>query len=133
MAAAGSQTIRHDRGNPGNAQNKIRRIDIDWVASSGGAVQELNAFGFNGKLLYLVTNPGSPAPTTLYDIRLLDEHGTDVLQGLGANRHESNTVGTNIVFSGTDVHPPVCGPVTIEVTNAGNGGAGTITLYYEAA
>lgn len=131
MAAAGSQTIRHDNGNPINKQNLVRRIDIDWIADAAGAVTELAAFGINGKILALATNPGSPAPTANYDIRILNEHGIDVLQGLGANRHTTTTEMVSIVYTTTDVHPAVAGPCTLEVLNAGNLGAGSLTLYIE--
>lgn len=130
MAAAGSQTIRYDNGNPQNKQNRIRRIDIDWTCSSGGAVQELPAFGINGRICTLITNP-LDGPTDNYTVQILDEFGIDVLQGLGANRDTSNNEAVNIVYSSTDVHPAVCGPCTLKIASAGTSKSGTVTLFIE--
>src|SRR3990167_1003625 len=60
----------------------------------------------SGELLALETNPGSPAPTANYDITITDEDGLDVLHGVGANRHTTDTEKVAIVF-GTYFHPPV--------------------------
>ena len=62
---------------------------------------------FSGQILQVETDPGSPAPTASYDIVLTNAGSYDVIQGLGANRHTSNTETVNVVFSGTGTHPMV--------------------------
>ncbi len=130
MAAAGSQVIRYDNGNPINKQNRIRRIDIDWTSDASGDVNELQAFGINGRICTLITNPLA-GPTDNYDVQILDEFGIDVLQGLGADRDTTNSESVNIVYTGTDVHPAACGPCTLKVAAAGNAESGTVTLFIE--
>lgn len=86
-----------------------------------------------GRLLKLVTNPGSPAPTDNYDVVLNDQHGADVLQGVGANRHTSNTQEVAIVYSGTGTHPSVdeSDTLTLAVTgNSVNSAVTVIDVYY---
>lgn len=46
---------------------------------------------FEGRLIAIETNPGSPAPTDNYDITLVDSEGFDRLGGAGANRDTSTT------------------------------------------
>lgn len=47
------------------------------------------------------------APSEGFDIQLFDEHGIDVLQGLGMNCHTAATTSAPIVYAGTDLHPAV--------------------------
>lgn len=87
----------------------------------------------SGELLQIETNPGSPAPTSNYDITITDEEGLDVLQGVGANRHTTTTELANIVFSGTNVHPVVHRSDTLTLVIAGQSVSGAvivIKLYY---
>lgn len=46
---------------------------------------------FEGRLLAIITDPGSPAPTTLYDVKLNDASGFDRLGGAGVDRSTSVT------------------------------------------
>ena len=56
----------------------------------------------------LETNPGSTAPTANYDIWLGEANeATDMMQGVGNNRHTSNTEKVPIVYSGTETHPTI--------------------------
>lgn len=88
----------------------------------------------SGRLLALETNPGTTAPTALYDVTLEDGEGHDVLQGVGANRSASATEKAAIVFSGTSVPPPVAmvDTLTFKVANNAVNSAGIVAkLYYE--
>lgn len=88
----------------------------------------------SGRLLALETDPGSTAPTANYDITIEDQHGHDVLQGVGANRATATTEKVAVVFSGTSVHPPVAksDTLTFKVANNAVNGAGIVAkLYYE--
>jgi hypothetical protein len=89
---------------------------------------------FSGRLLALETDPGATAPTANYDLTITDANGLDVLQGVGANRHTSNTEMAAIVFSGTAIHPPVAmgDTLTLNVANnSQNGATFTVKLYFE--
>lgn len=88
----------------------------------------------SGKLLALETDPGATAPTANYDIVLNDASGHDVLQGVGANRHASNTEKVQIVYSGTVIHPPVSkyDTLTLAITgNSANSAVTVVKVYYE--
>ena len=90
--------------------------------------------GINGRLLRLVTDPGAVAPTTLYDITLVDPQAIDALHGVGADRHTSNIEDALIVWSGTAVHPIVMADETLTLTIANqsvNSATTLIIIYFE--
>lgn len=127
--AAGSMTVEYNRGIYGGPDNPIVRLDIDWTSdASGNCNDSTKKFGLNGIVEVLITDPdGTNAPTNLYDIVIKNEYGIDILQGLGANRSDTTNEAVNIVI-GTYFKPVVCGPCTLEVTNAGNTKSGHICL-----
>lgn len=88
---------------------------------------------FEGRLLDLVTNPGTPAPQASYDITLVDQHGHDRLEGVGANRSATATEMVPIVYSGTSLHTTVDEGDVLVLTFANNNVTGaelTVLLYY---
>lgn len=88
---------------------------------------------FEGRLLAIVTNPGAVAPQDNYDVTLVNQHGYDVLQGLGANRDTTNTEQVPILYLGTSTHPAVAYSDVLTLTIAGNNVNSAITqieLYY---
>lgn len=126
---AGTVSVTHEkRGNV-----RVVRCSCTGDASDGSIPQQtLPTFG--GRLLALETNPGSPAPTSNYDVAINDQHGHDVLQGVGANRHTSSTEKVAVVYSGTAIHPPVAQGDTLTLAVSGNSVASAVTeidLYYE--
>lgn len=93
------------------AYGHIRKLTASVVFnSSTGAFdptsQALPAL-IDGTLVELRTNPGSPAPTANYDISLVDADGLDRLQGVGQNRHTSNSEQAAIIFPSTSLNPHV--------------------------
>ena len=84
-----------------------------------------------GRLLQIATDPGSTAPQANYDIAITEGGGADVLLGVGANRHTSNSEvaviesnGAHGVYAGTDT-------LTIAITNNNVNSAGiSIKIYY---
>ncbi len=74
----------------------------------------------SGRLLALETNPGSPAPTTNYDIVLDDAEGHDVLEGVGGNLSATLTEKSAVVNSGTDVNPAVAKSDALTLKITGN-------------
>jgi len=90
--------------------------------------------GISGKIVRLVVNPGSPAPTDLYDLTLDDEDGFDVLQGLGANLLTATAEDKSVVLSGTEIHPHVTRSNTLTATltnNSTNSAVTVIKIYFE--
>lgn len=78
-------------------------------------------------------SPTTGAPTDNYDIRILDQHGLDVLQGVGANRDLMVSEEAAIVYSGTSLHPRVDLSDTLTLAIANNVVASAvivIDLYY---
>lgn len=100
---------------------------VTWTASAGGAAD--GTFDMDGEILRITTAPGAVAPTTLYDIALLEDAGTvDLAQTLLANR--SATVAETVVPLINTQRVSYAGTVTVAVTAAGSGGTGTIKVFY---
>lgn len=115
----------------------IRAIRFALVGdASDGTVPATALPAFAGELIALETDPGATAPTTLYDITLLDASGYDVLQGVGANRSATVTEKVAVVFTGTSVHPPIAGDDVLTLTIAGQSVNSAIingTLYFRGS
>lgn len=128
---AGTVTIAH------YAIGMVRRVEISWTADAAdGSVPATALPAFEGRLLALVTNPGSTAPTDNYDITLPAGIGDDRLQSVGANRHTTTTQSAPVVYSGSTVHPWVDGDETLTFTlanNAVNSATGVAVLFYTPA
>lgn len=115
----------------------IREILTSWVGDdTTGAVPTLSvSFGSDVELLELETNPGSTAPTTLYDITALDVAGFDRLQGVGADRSATVTENEVIIFSSTSIHPVLKAGASLTLTIANqavNDAIGTILIRVRA-
>jgi hypothetical protein len=124
-------TITFKQSNSG----RFRSITATCTASStDGSFPATNLPGFSGRLVALRTNPGATAPTASYDITLVDEDGLDRLQGVGADRHTSNSEHATIVYSGTSVNPLVTADDTLALTlanNSVNSAITVVTIVYE--
>lgn len=103
-----------------------KKITFEWTSSAGGAADGVSAFSYEGKLIGLTTIPDAvAAPTTLYDVRVNDADGHDVLLGAGANR--SATATENVAEASLGA---VAGSVlTLAVTAAGDAKEGTVILW----
>ncbi len=103
------------------------------TADYAGTFDPVTLPAFEGRLLTLATDPGTPAPQGSYDVTILDQYGHDVLEGVGANRSATNTEKAVIVYSGTILHPVVGWSDTLALTLTGNNVTGaetTVTLCY---
>lgn len=103
---------------------QVQKIKWTWTSATGGAASLVTSRGYYGKVLALVTDPGATAPTDNYDITITDAEGYDVMQGAGANR---DTANTETAVPTTD--SPAFGPLTINITNAGDEKVGVAVLY----
>ena len=125
---AGSVAVTHVR------ISNIRKVVLACVGDAAtGSIPDTVLPAFEGLLLALGTAPGSPQPTSLYDITIVDQFARDVIEGVGANRSQTLPEKANIVFSGTGTHPPVdeADTLTFKVANQSVASAQfTVTLYY---
>jgi hypothetical protein len=106
----------------------IRKIKCAWVSDAAGNVSGTLTLGaYNGAIERLVTVPsgGGTAPTTLYDITILDEDGTDVLMGAGADRSATVTEQVQRTSLGVVANDRL----ELRIANAGNAKQGTVYLY----
>ena len=113
---AGTVTFAYDRQGP------IQVVTATCTADSSDASYPATAIpvGISGLIRVLQTNPGSTAPQANYDITLPNDDGIDTLQGVGANRHTSNSERASVVYSGTAVHSEVAKSDTLTLTLANN-------------
>lgn len=105
-------------------------LEIDWIAADDGSFTPVTTVAFEGWAYMGITNPGTPAPTDLYDIELLDEDGIDIF---GSELHDRST-------SASEQTIPNIGPVwgmrrvsgTLELRITGNvvsGAQGKLLVY----
>ena len=114
-------------------RNKGGRLIITttWVGDAAdGSVPDLVLQELHGSLEMVVTNPGTPAPTALYDVAIADADGADVLGLEGADRSatlsEQITPKIGSAYGGRRVDSTL----TVSVANnAVVSATGTITLY----
>lgn len=102
------------------AVGNVRKITATCVADAADGSFPATALpAFEGRLLAFATNPGATAPTDNYDLVVTNQHGHDVLQGLGANRDTANTEQMPVVYTGTGTHPAVdeSDVLTLAITN----------------
>lgn len=94
----------------------VKRIKFTWTCddATGAVTSALTTKTYDGEILRLVTDPGTPAPTALYDVEIQDADGFDVLIGQGANR--SATVTESVATGLGATHPS---KLKLVVTNAG--------------
>lgn len=96
--------------------------------ASDGTFPATRIPSFAGRLVALRTNPGATAPTANYDIALTDQNGVDRLQGVGANRHTSNSEEASVVYTSTDIHPTCAYDDVLTLALSGNSVAGAIVV-----
>ena len=120
---AGTVTLEH------YTIGNIRKVVATCVADAADAsFPDTVLPPIEGRLLSLATNPGGTAPTANYDVTVENQHGADVLQGVGANRHTSNTEQVPVLYSGTGTHPAVdeSDTLTLKIANNAVNGAQTV-------
>jgi len=116
----------------------VGRLSFAWTSTGSGVVAYTMTDYVAGTLGKLVTNPGTTAPESNYDITITDEDAVDILVGTGANRHTSNTETVYPTVAGSaagsgSVQVDFAGMLTLNVTNASTGlvaRSGVTTIYY---
>ena len=121
------------------AQPTRKVITLSWTCEAGAATIpnttiSATTYGIEGWYFYSgETNPGGTAPTTLYDITILDAEGIDLAGGLLMNRSSTATEMVNIALGTLGQYPIVRGDLTFTLSNnAVNAALGTVTLIFIA-
>jgi hypothetical protein len=129
--AFASQTITDVKDVNGMSSFKV--ITISWTAAANGSVtpesiSDINTHEVKGMYLSSIeTNPGSPAPTELYDIVVTDVNGLDIF---GANCLDRSSSITENCFP-LNGSKPIDSSLTITISNNSvNSATGTIKLYF---
>lgn len=128
--AAGSYTVT----STSVAGQDVRQVKISWVAdASDGSIPSM-VVPVNGYLYRVVTDPGSTAPTDLYDIAITDAHGLHVNSSTAFNDRSTSATQEVVLknASSTDFYDPpyIFGSVTIAHTNNSvNSATGDLYLY----
>jgi hypothetical protein len=133
--AAGTVTITYSTSKL-NPDAGIRTITLDWLSSSGGAVNGNLTEVITGELLRVIflPNTGATQPTDQYDMTILDSFGLDILAGQGANLSNANKShvcpGVPMKDGTTTATLPVAlhGTLDLNITNAGNAKTGQVVL-----
>lgn len=107
---------------------RIRKVTWDWTSHTDGSVSGVGQTTqrYHGFLISLETDPdGTDAPTDNYDITLLNEQGTDVLCGAGADRDTANNELT-MPLPNSSPNPVALNGTKLDlnVANAGSGKKG---------
>jgi hypothetical protein len=138
LAAGSSMTFTYDNGvdGDGNANQTIRKITCDWVSDDATGAASATTKKIVGRLIKVVTDPGSPAPTANYDVVVTDENSLNPLAACTnaaalLARHTTTTEATELSGGVSDTNYfAVCDALTIAVANAGNSKQGRIVFYY---
>jgi hypothetical protein len=96
----------------------------EWTANGSGAATATSSESIVGRVLRVVTFPGTVAPTASYDVYLYDGDSGSVMGTSVENR--SATAVEQVVPTSP---PYLAGPLTITIAAAGAGGQGTVVVY----
>jgi hypothetical protein len=113
-----------------NASSQVRIIKIAWIADTSGAVL-INSITdiYSGVVVGAFVKRGSPTPANNYRVTVKDQHGTDVLNGLGANglsntvdhQFTPNELGGGVAFADSNLE--------LNISSAGSQAQGEVYLY----
>lgn len=103
----------------------VKCLKLAWTSASDGTVVSQSSAYYDGKVIWLATDPGATAPTDNWDLTVTDANGIDVLAGAGADRDTANTEYVAEASLGAVANSKL----TVNITNAGDAKTGTIYLY----
>ena len=106
----------------------VKQVTWDWLGSAGGAADDTtdDVGGYTGRLVEvrIIPDGGATTPDNLYDVVVEDDAGYDLLNGLGANMSDVNT----IVLLEAVLGSVVSNQLTLGVTNSGNANGGIVLV-----
>jgi hypothetical protein len=105
------------------------QVDATFDATDATYTDYVLRWPINGKLIYVLTDPGATAPTDNYDITLKNQNTLDVMGGNLANRDTANTE----YATPPEAECPVDGHLTLGMSgNTTSSAQVTLKIYYEA-
>jgi len=120
--------------------NDVYTVTLAWTAGAGGGVTAVPISGpiteqMQGRYIIqvlIVPGSGGAAPTTLYDITLLDPNGIDVMGGALGDRSATATEVARPLPDPTKYSGLITGVLTFTLTNNTNASAtGTAILFIQ--
>lgn len=129
VLAASSQTQDH------SVLGGVHRLEIEWTAHTDGLYTSFTTRAINGVIMGVLTDPGSTAPASNYDITLKNSYGLDVMGGALANRSATVTeyIEPYNATQNTYRSMPNHGALTLAIsTIVTNSGTGKVVIYYFA-
>lgn len=108
---------------------EISKVQVDWTSDASG--NATGAISLYGNLIKVNTAPGSPTPTDLYDLTLIDPDGTslDALTGLLVDRSSTLSQVKYTTPTGNSLPIFLVGSYTFTIANAGNAKSGSVWFY----
>lgn len=106
------------------------KYSLAWVSDGSGNVSANPQTFAAGALIQIkfIPDGGGTAPTTLYDVTMVDASGIDYLGGTGANL--SATVSTQTRVAAPLIYDAT-GTLDLVVANAGAAKGGTVILWFQ--
>jgi len=112
---------------PYSEQKGITKIKFAFTAHTDGTATGETVSAYTGLIYYVISDPGDTAPTTLWDFDIQDEDDYDLLNSAGEDR--SATVTEYLQLAADGLGSAYDTKLTLEVSGAGSGGDGIITVY----
>ena len=110
----------------------VNVLQMAWTTDgSGNFTATDTGYPIDAYLMMVETDPdGTAVPTAAYDITLKNANGVDVMGGALSNRSATATEITLPLLNGNYTMIPVVGPLTFDVTSAGNDKKGVVRIYF---
>ena len=115
----------------------VKELRWDWISGTGGDVGKADATSekvLNGRIALVLAVPDTTAkPTDLYDLRILDPDGVDILEGGGANLPGGANIANVVIspISTKKIDFQICNQkLVLEITNAGDTKEGAVIKRY---
>ena len=108
-------------------QRDLKLIKFSWTSDGSGDASETNDTELTGKIIEIVTVPGSGGsqPTDQYDLTITDNNSIDISHGNGANRSNAS----NEYITEANAGAVVNSKLTITVANAGDTKTGDVYIF----
>lgn len=112
-------------------ESQIYTFTYSWTAdAANGSVPATAGPEIEGLVFMAVTDPGSTAPTALYDITLTDSDGCDVFGGELSDRSATAIEQATPKVGNSYQERYVKGAMTLNITNNSvNSATGTVKVY----
>ena len=115
---------------PTKVSSHVYTISYTWTGDASGNVTAAAGPAIDGHVLFVVTDPGTTAPTDNYDLTLVDSDSVDVMGGELANRDTANSEQAMPKIGSSYGKRYVKGTLTLNVSNNTQASAnGSVKVY----